>query len=204
MRSIVSFVHGAAAAILLSGGILMPTAISAEDKEQRLRNLVQSLVSSNKEPPKALPHRKYEFPPGFDEPENKRVIAVIDSLFDEGVAAFPYLIDALDDGRYSYTIVYPRYAHHWDVREVCYNIIQSQVEVFRQFARHLNVELEYPSWLPVPQPRIHHWPEGAKGFMEKWWMPRKSMTLIELQREAVEWAVEMSSAEDSSVRTKNC
>jgi len=171
----------------------MANAYSADKERQDIEKLVRSLVSQNKEPPPPQPHTPYVYPPHFGQEENRRVIAARDALLAKGVEAFPYLIDGLDDSRYSYTAVFPKWAMHLHVREVCLNIIKKQVEVYRAYTRPIGFPIDRPRWLPVPPNRlfpVFFWPNGAKEFMQKWWTPRKSMTLCDLQREAVEWAVQ--------------
>jgi hypothetical protein len=161
-----------------------------QGNEMSPQELIQSLVSQNKEPTPQRPHTRYEFPADFDEAENDRVIKVRDTLLGRGVDAVPFLIEALDDERYSCTIIFPKIVHHRHVREVCMRILEAQIQVYGNYVRPYNKRLERPRWLPAPPVTTHYWPPGAKDFMQKWWIPRQAMTLNELQREAVDWAVQ--------------
>lgn len=182
------------ASLILAEHHFVSQVLSAEKEEEEIKQMVASLVSHNKEPPrKRSAQDKYVLPSGFDHEENLRVITVRDAVLRRGVVAFPSLINALDDARYSHTEIDDDNGsvQHWHVREVCFYAMQAQVEVYSHFARPSEeVNLVQPMWLPVPFMSPAFWPPGAKGYMEKWWAPRQSMTLCELQREAVEWAIE--------------
>jgi hypothetical protein len=170
-------------ALFAGGGIFIASAFSAENDGREIEDLVRSLVSRNKRPPPARPEMRYVFPPGFDQQENHRVIAARDALLAKGVAAFPYLIAALDDSRYSYTKSRPNWATHFDVQSVCLGIIRVQLEIC-PFMRPVST-----LYVPTCLPPAEFGGPSARESMQKWWSKRKHMSLRDLQLEFVEWAI---------------
>lgn len=123
----------------------------------------------------------------FDPPRNidRKALADVKAAYDQLSAHFsdalPALIGGLYDKRYSYYQEVPSngvFECH-NVGEACYDIIVTHIEVYR---RHLYVL----DGTGVPR-TVYFLSE--MGGVEKWHSSRKDKSLLQLQLEAVDWAL---------------
>jgi hypothetical protein len=159
---------------------------------------VEALASPNPEP--KIEQRdvraigRYTLPDGFDKEAQKRVVRAWDHLAGQGVAAFPALIEHLNDERYSTSIASPisEYWHNWSVGQVSKRIIESQIETWGPYS----VGKGDPRSRP---PRPHY---CAKDFEQKksvevWWKAHQDKSLRDIQIEALEWTIAEEKKQDA-------
>ncbi|MGA2031678.1 MAG: hypothetical protein ABSG68_05440 [Thermoguttaceae bacterium] len=97
-----------------------------------------------------------------------------------GFRAFPYLLDSLDDERYSFTAWEDSRRVDWSVGRACFEIIRDHLE---------------PRWKRSGPPRAprpsysEHCNLNKRAQAKAWWEIRKQKSLRELQIEALEWVV---------------
>lgn len=117
-----------------------------------------------------------------------RVRAARERLEQLGTAAFPALIEAQDDERYSYSQVVAAW-NNWSVGAACYLILKRQIETYRYGYKSRSLpdggSLKKPSYLAQVA--------GTVG-LDAWWEQRKDRNLRELQTEAVQWTIEREKA----------
>ena len=100
-------------------------------RSKKYADLISQLVSPNKEP--ITGDESVRFPAGYDVKAQQRVEAARQALYDNFEDALPYLVEALNDTRYSMTVdwadgdAYPNYS----VGKTCRHIIASQLEIYR-------------------------------------------------------------------------
>ena len=113
-----------------------------------------------------------------------RVDRATEQLTRLGTAAFPALIAHRDDQRYSHTIIRAfsgsRSGKESPLRSIDYTVGGTCVDII---ARQLNPGDEYPDrdFIPACVP-------PAK--LPNWWAARSSKSLVDLQKEAVQWRIE--------------
>lgn len=151
----------------------------------KYRDLVQKLVSPNKEAEtRNRASGSVKFPDGYDIEVQKRIKAARQELHDHFDEALPYLIEALDDKRYCMTIDWADGDAYYNksVGFICRNVIESQLEVYRDK-------------IGFSGPR--HWHQyDYKQISNEWWQMRKGRSLVELQIEAIDWAIERREKEN--------
>jgi hypothetical protein len=157
---------------------------SANDKplsNQEMRSLVKALVSPNPEP--KIGGSQAEYPAKYDHEAQDRVLDAWFKLQECGAAAFPILLDSLDDDRYSFTEDGGALDRNWTVGEACRDMIDLELQPFRTYYRFKDDDGPR-----IPR-YIYHFkldtPDGAK----KWWKTHKDKTLRELQIEVLEWVI---------------
>jgi hypothetical protein len=95
--------------------------------------------------------------------------------------ALPSLIAGLRDRRYSYYQEVPTngaFVCH-DVGAACYDLISERIEVYRGSLEELD-----ETGVPRSPDFIH-----TQGGVEKWYVSRKGRSLLDLQLEAIDWAM---------------
>jgi|GEM_PF-3570535 len=165
----------------------------SQDKEKpndttvRYKALIEELVSPNSKPETHIngkPHR-VRFPAGYDVKSQERVDDARRALDRSIAEALPYLTDALDDKRYSMTINWGDGDGYYNktVGDICREIIAANIEVYRKEITFLG-----------PQ----HWHQYTFPNVSKEWLSKNSdRTLIELQLDAIDWAIEQRGKENS-------
>lgn len=156
----------------------------ADDDKQpnvKYRDLVESLASPNEWPTiskQTLQDKLYleDFPAGYDVAVQKKIEKSRQVLFDDFEESLPYLIDALEDKRYSMTIFNRELGYYsQSVGQICKQIIASNLEVYRS-----SISFKGPA----------HWYRYNFKVSKEWWKERQGRKLYELQIDAIDWAIE--------------
>lgn len=114
----------------------------------------------------------------------ERVHRAKERLKEFGVVAFPQLIAARDDPRFSYSASYAAWVNH-SVGEACYFIIESQVDFYGYgYKARKGSDGQPHSKLRFMWTNYHE-----KKQLETWLAERKGKSLAELQIEALEWTI---------------
>jgi hypothetical protein len=148
--------------------------------------LIEALASPNHFPRVLGPDVIY--PPGFDHKAQERVRKAEARLRQKGFEAVPYLMEHLEDARYSYSEFFGEWHNH-ALGEVCFYIIEDLIDFYgfdyetREAAD--GKVMEKPSYL---------WSIARDGRMQEWWKERKGRSLGELQLEALQWTIEQERA----------
>ncbi|MBM3965379.1 MAG: hypothetical protein FJ308_09985 [Planctomycetes bacterium] len=136
------------------------------DTTVRYNALIEELVSPNAKPDTHIngkPHR-VRFPANYDVTSQERVDDARRALNRDIAEARPYLIDALDDKRYSMTINWGDGDGYYNktVGDICREIIASNLEVYRKEITFLGPQhwhqyvierlKRYHSWAPQKVP----------------------------------------------------
>lgn len=151
---------------------------------EKYRKLVQQLASPNEEP---ITMNRGEvsalFPAGYDGKAQVRINEVRKTLHKNFEEAFPALVEALDDRRYCMTINWADgdAYYNWSVGEICHEIIASHMEVYRDKLEEITIK------------RWHHYDYDV--ISKEWGNARKDHSLLELQLEAIDWAIKRRMAE---------
>jgi peptide methionine sulfoxide reductase MsrB len=162
---------------LQSAGDEAPSKTDVE-KNKKYRDLIEQLASPNKAPSiRNTSGGSVKFPAGYDVEAQIRIKAARQELHDNFGEALPFLIEALDDKRYSMTIDWAEgdAYYNYSVGKICHNVIASQLEVYRSKIRFAGP----PQWNKYNYP-----------ISKKWWQVHKDQSLVELQIEAINWAIE--------------
>jgi hypothetical protein len=162
------------------------------DKRTRpsYRELVKGLVSPNK-PIKCYDEDQLSFPPDYDRKAQDLIEKNRRILYEHCEEALPFLIEGCADTRYSLTWKSDSYANNSCVGEVCLEIIASHLEVYRE---HMALGSKERFYAYQFVPRINgaigeEVTEEKKKEIEDWWRTRKDKSLLELQLEALDWAI---------------
>ena len=119
-------------------------------------------------------------PKNIDRESLKIVKNAYDNLSAHAPDALPALIDSLEDEHYSYYQESPSGAFICHtVGQACYSIIVANIELYRPHATVLD---------QTDRPRTVHF-ISAMGGPKRWISTRKTYSLFEMQREAIEWAL---------------
>jgi hypothetical protein len=162
--------------------------VKDKGKELDYRKLVAGLVSPNK----PIRIRNYpptiSIPPKFDWKAQERIEKNRAALYDHCEEALPFLIEGCTDTRFSLVSKWSEDEDYytWSVGRVCSEIIQRHVEVFRDQMRFSLKRWHQYNFVPTP----HALTEKENKEIEEWWRGRKSMSLVELQVAAFDWAIE--------------
>ncbi len=143
------------------------------------RMLIEELASKNQTPKlnkrdSSLPP---EYPPGFDHRDDNRVAKAYDKLSEHVEQALPFLIDAVDDKRYSFTWESTSGVwHNQTVGTDCWLIILAHVPIYRDHVRRRTRLAD------------DGFPTESKA-LKGWWTANKQRPLVQLQLDWVEWAI---------------
>ena len=166
------------------------------DRERDYRKLVEGLVSPNK-PIEVYDENSLRYPPNYDLKSQELIERNRQILYEHCEAALPFLIERSTDSRYALTWLSDSYAESISVGEVCLQIVASHLEVYRKYMPSLATKKRFSTYNFVP--RIGGIDEQVTEEQEKenevWWRGRKGKTLLELQIEALDWAIEKSQKE---------
>ncbi|MBB6430953.1 hypothetical protein [Algisphaera agarilytica] len=117
----------------------------------------------------------------------ERIWNAKDQLKSLGLNAFPALVNAIDDERYSYSGVYAAWRNH-SVGDACFFIIQSQVEYYGYGYKSRQAPSTGSTAPSFTKPSYLY--AMRNHGLEAWWEERKYLSLQELQIEALEWTIE--------------
>ncbi len=153
----------------------------------KYRKLVQQLASPNEEPiTMNRGEGSAKFPADYDGKAQVRINKVRKTLHENLEEAFPALVEALDDGRYCMTINWADgdAFYNQSVGSICKEIIASHMQVYRHKLGHMTKR------------RWHHY--GYDVISKEWGNARNDRSLLELQLEAIDWAIKrrMTEPED--------
>jgi hypothetical protein len=144
--------------------------------DSKYRDLVKQLVSPNAEPSRNS-SGQLKYPNRYDASVQQKISDARHELQDHIEEALPYLVEALDDKRYCMTIIWAEGdgVYNRSVGQICREIIESHLEVYR-------------GKIPVRSP--HHWHRyDYEPISKQWWEARNDKSLVDLQVEAVDWAI---------------
>jgi hypothetical protein len=153
----------------------------------RIKKLIASLASPNKEPPYIGDKDDYprvKIPVGYDRAAQRKILDAWRLLQYEGTNAFPSLVASLNDKRYSCTVIDTPGDGEFNlsVGGVCNHILQNQVG-----ALACTVKNSYG-------PNVIWWRAARKNHFDdtpKWWHDRQNRSLAELQIELAQSAIEI-------------
>ena len=156
--------------------------MTKDELAKKYRGLVQQLVSPNKEATTDNGSSgRYALPKGYDVSAQKRIYAARQTLYDEFEEALPFLVEALDDDRYCMTIDWAEgdAYYNFSVGKICRNMIASHLEVYRNKMRF----------------SLRRWHQYTYPVSKEWWKKQNSRNLVELQIDAINWAIDQCRAE---------
>jgi len=106
------------------------------------------------------------------------------SLSENLDVALPIVVKHIDDKRFSYVQEEPSNGVYFQVSvgSACRKLLDQQIAVYKPNIRSIG------GGKIAGEPPFAHKPEFV-GSDEKWWETRKNKSLVELQLEAVEWAI---------------
>lgn len=187
-----------AVSIILAVGSSL-SAQQAEAKNQgsktNYRELVKGLASPNKPLDcwdEGRENHKPDIPPSYDMAAQAPIEKNRRTLFEHCEEALPALIEGCTDTRYSLTWQSDSYCDNSCVGEVCLEIVASHLEVYREYMS-LGSKKGVYAYRFVPQINAaigEKVTEEKKKEIEEWWQKRKDKSLLELQIEAFDWAIE--------------
>jgi hypothetical protein len=151
--------------------LLALAAETDEERHERIERLVEGLASPNKAPDK---RGKNEFADSYDRQAQIKVREAWQALIKEGTAAFPELVAHSSDKRYCATVEGGAADYNVTVGTACRRIIAIQVNVDDRRLRA--IDRWYPSVL--------------ERDIEGWWMRAKGKSLLQMQIDAAESALE--------------
>jgi hypothetical protein len=188
---------------LCVGGEQVLVFAEEENNERDYRKLVAGLASPNK-PIKCDNSDEavtVSIPPNYDWKAQARIERNRRILFDNCEEALPFLIEGCTDARYSLTSHWSEDdIYSWCVGEVCLEIVASHVEIFREHTRFRGPR-EWHEYNFIP--RLHSAIGSGvtaerKKQVQDWWRGRRGKSLLELQVEAFDWAIEKRKQERTS------
>jgi hypothetical protein len=162
-----------------------PSCLSQEkepspESARRHKTLIDQLASPNSKPQTHVNGKPYKvrFPADYDVEAQERVDEARQSLNRDVAEALPYLVEALEDKRYSMTINWGEGDGYYNktVGDICSEVIASNLEVYRSEITFLG-----------PQ----HWHQYTYPNVNRDWLSKQgNRTLAELQLEAIDWAID--------------
>jgi hypothetical protein len=159
-------------------------AATKDARAKEFKALIEQLASPNMKP---MTHNDgdatVKFPPRYDVQAQARINEARKQLQRDVEEALPFLVEALNDARYSLTMDWADGDGYYNrsVGEVCEEVITSHLEIYRDKIRFSS-----------PQ----HWRRyNGAPISKEWYEPRKDRSLAELQVEAVERALALRKAD---------
>lgn len=178
--------------VFMVASIPMPGTVLAEDvtpeEAAKIDELIEELASPN-DPKKLIPLAQYlKFPPDWDHEGQARVYRAATSLVKKGRSAFPQLIAHAGDKRFSFVNKSGNGAMTpMSVGHACGRIIQVQLDVFDQIGIYPRM---YPSYFGTVASDKDNDDVKDEEKLKNWEEKRKDKTLVDLQVESIEWAIE--------------
>jgi hypothetical protein len=170
------------------------------------KHIVDSLVSHNNPPKFVAIYDNDEladavqagdvelfFEKQYDWNEQDRIPKVINSLMDHAEEAWPELVNALGDERYSATYRIGEHIYNLTVDRVCSEIIIDNLILGFYFHSVYDPVSDGRQWQVIMKraPVEYHDPKHKE--LKDWCQARKDKKLYELQIEACEWAIKIIS-----------
>lgn len=144
------------------------------ETERKIRELIEKLASKNSRPKDG--GSWVERPKDWDSGHQDVVYDAEKELSDFGKAAFPVLLEHLNDERYSLTESYASEVNH-SVGEVCRMIIESNVEVLPEYYKGS------PTFF-----------SGTYRDLNYWWCWNRNKTLKQMRVDAARWRIRTEEA----------
>lgn len=178
-------------ALLIAGMLLFSQqqCIGHDDAKRDYRALIEELASPNNKPTTSKRGGGHvKFPAGYSVKAQRRIDEARRILQDDIEESLPFLIDALDDKRYCLTIDWADgdAYYNFSVGEICKDVVRSHLEIYRD-----KIGFSGPQ----------HWKKYNYAITKEWWAARKDRSLVELQIEAIDWAIELRKVDDMEGRT---
>lgn len=176
--------------LIASVFVLLPGRGTCDEPEEtettgKYPKLVEQLASPNKRPEKGFEKGDsfVRFPKGYDREAQERIATVRKTLADNIEEALPALIAALDDKRYCMTTRWQEGDTYFNesVGSVCEGIIASHLEVY------------FDCFSFSGPTRFNSYRYNV--ISKEWYSDRQDKSLVELQIEAIDWAIEKRKAE---------
>lgn len=149
--------------------------------EQKVRDLVEQLASQNPEPARDQSRRFLERPEGWDPEKQQVVFDARQQLAELGKAAFPFLLESMNDDRYSHSASYSVQLNH-SVGDVCRQIFESNIRLIgMRFKSRTGADGEShmcPNYFDR-----HH------GKLDKWWQANQDKSLQQMRIEVLTWRI---------------
>ncbi len=165
------------------------------------RELIQGLVSPNK--PMQCDNRRgrVSTPADYDWEAQERIEKNRRILYEHCEEALPFLMEGCTDTRYSLTWRSDGYADNACVGDVCLQIVASHLELFRKYMMFDKPRYYAYTFVPRINGAIGEQVTGEKKKeIEEWWRGRKGRSLLELQIEAFDRAIEKRKQERNGLR----
>lgn len=155
----------------------------ANNKMFDAEKMVEALVNHNP-PPQIVDDgdARAVFPENYNWNEQGRVPKVIESLMEHAEEAWPELVNALNDKRYSVTFRIHDCPSNWSVGNVCAEIISDYLAQGYYF-HDVHDAAEGRRWDIIMMNPV------ARKDLKMWCQERKDKKLYELQIETCEWAI---------------
>lgn len=158
------------------------TAAQDEDANPEISKLVNLLASRNESPILRGPSFPRVMPESWDEDAQKEVEVAFKRLENKGKEVIPYLIEKLDDNRYSMTRTFSTDVN-LTVAQVCKELIEGKIEVLRfKYGSREN-----PIGRFVKEP--DYISEVYAGDYAAWWEEEGDRPLSEIQSAILNWRV---------------
>jgi len=155
---------------------------SAEQKQKRIRTLVEMLASRNPEPEQEDRGRQI-VPDNYDRRHQAVVYLAIHQLLAEGSDAFDVLIEHFNDTRYSYSYKSPQGNFNRTVGRVCGDIMSRNIE-------------PYDGTIKLLTGAQHSMYRDLHVPIEDWWKQNRTRPLWEIQVDAIDHAIKFMEAAD--------
>ena len=171
-------------------------ALAADATEQKtpsaeeIEKLINQLASENSKPQNVKTKEGLTtiFPPEYSWEKQAKVHRAAKQLAELGIAAFPELIDHLDDSRYSFSEdaqnARPIFSYHQSVGEYCKRIISEQVSRFKSWGGDPMAPRSHTIVLDFPSLR-------NKTVAIQWWEHGGEKSLWRLQADVLRWAIDV-------------
>jgi hypothetical protein len=158
--------------------------------EEDIKAIIDQLVSPNPKPITGDEDERqapdYRLPPGFDREKQKVVRGARYKLRQLGPQAFPLLIERWGDKRYCLTISHglSGYCHNQTVGDICRAIVFDQLQPYSYWPKGHDDPRGKPGRPSYPARFL-----GSQKSAREWWEKNKKKTLLEMQREVLDWVI---------------
>lgn len=154
-----------------------------KDETAKIEELIEALASTNKVETLKSNGKTLSYPPDWDAKAQVSVSKAASALVEMKETAFSQLVAHADDKRFSFIETSGNGAmSERPVGVACRRIMETQLDVFEQIGIYPRM---YPSYFDEVA--------NDKNKIKEWWDERKGQSLVELQIESIEWAIEQQS-----------
>jgi hypothetical protein len=177
---------------MLSLTLLITTVIVATEPSTKneMEKLVGNLISTNPTPKYNGNRGDVDYPRGYEDSKQKVVFEARTVIYKQGLAAFPFLIELLDDDRFSIVIDDGPAEIDLPVNRHSHGILRSQIEAYSNwwsFAKRDDPEDEPLGYQRRPSYVYLHIKDVKSG--REWWEQHSNKNLLELQIIALKWTI---------------